>query len=84
VGRPTATETGDAKKATIARVAKKAASKKTATKKTATKKTARKMLNIPFCAYWVQISTTFLESSTEALSPPPSSFMFCLMNSTAR
>ena len=31
------------------------------------KKTARKMLNIPFCAYWVQISTTFLLSSTEAL-----------------
>ena len=32
------------------------------------KKTARKMLNIPFCAYWVQISTTFLESSTDAFS----------------
>ena len=27
---------------------------------------ARKMLNMPFCAYWVQISTTFLLSSTEA------------------
>ncbi len=30
------------------------------------KKTVRKMLNIPFCAYCVQISTTFLLSSTEA------------------
>ena len=39
---------------------------------------------MPFWAYWVQISTTFLESSTEAFSPPPSSLMFCLMNSTAR
>ena len=25
------------------------------------------MLNIPFCAYWVQISTTFLLSATDAL-----------------
>jgi len=48
------------------------------------KKTARKMLNIPFCAYCVQISTTFLLSSTDAFSPPPSSLMFFLMNSTAR
>ena len=30
------------------------------------------MLNIPFWAYWVQIATTFLLSSTEAFSPPPS------------
>src|ERR1039458_3094491 len=29
------------------------------------KKTARKMLNIPFCAYLVQISTTFLLSPTD-------------------
>ena len=41
------------------------------------------MLNIPFCAYCVQISTTFLQSSTEAFSTP-SSLMFALMNSTAR
>ena len=47
------------------------------------KKIAMKMLNMPFCAYWVQISTTFLESSTEAFSTP-SSLMFSLMNSTAR
>ena len=32
------------------------------------KKTVRKMLNIPFCAYCVQISTTFLLSSTDAFS----------------
>jgi hypothetical protein len=43
----------------------------------------RNMLNMPFCAYWVQISTTFLESCTLALVAP-SSLMFCLMNSTAR
>ncbi len=30
------------------------------------KKTVRKMLNMPVCAYFVQISTTFFESSTEA------------------
>src|SRR3954449_1489164 len=47
------------------------------------KKTPRKMLNIPFCAYWVQISTTFRLSSTEALVTP-SSRMLALMNSTAR
>ncbi len=47
------------------------------------KKTVRKMLNMPFCAYCVQISTTFFESSTEAFSTP-SSLMFFLMNSTAR
>ena len=47
------------------------------------KNTARKMLNIPFCAYWVQISTTFLLSATEALVAP-SSLMLALMNSTAR
>jgi hypothetical protein len=41
------------------------------------------MLNMPFCAYWVQISTTFFESSTEALVEP-SSLMLALMNSTAR
>ena len=34
------------------------------------KKIARKMLNMPFCAYWVQISTTFLQSSIEAFSAP--------------
>src|SRR5437870_5899937 len=47
------------------------------------KKTVRKMLNIPFCAYCVQIATTFLLSDTEALVVP-SSRMFALMNSTAR
>ena len=47
------------------------------------KKTVIKILNMPFCAYFVQISTTFLLSSTEALSTP-SSRMFFLMNSTAR
>ena len=47
------------------------------------KKTARKMLNIPFCAYCVQISTTFLLSLIDAFSVP-SSLMFSLMNSTAR
>ena len=41
------------------------------------------MLNIPFCAYIVQISTTFFESSIDAFSTP-SSLMFALMNSTAR
>jgi hypothetical protein len=39
------------------------------------------MLNIPFCAYFVQISTTFLLSATEAFSVL-SSLMFALMNST--
>src|SRR5438128_5063850 len=34
------------------------------------KKTARKMLNMPFCAYFVQISTTFLLSETEAYLAP--------------
>src|SRR5713226_7236832 len=47
------------------------------------KNTVRKMLNMPFCAYCVQISTTFLLSSTEAFSTP-SSLMLALMNSTAR
>ena len=47
------------------------------------KKTPRKMLNIPFCAYCVQISTTFLLSATDAFSTP-SSLIFALMNSTAR
>jgi hypothetical protein len=41
------------------------------------------MLNMPFWAYCVQISTTLRLSSTEALVAP-SSRMFCLMNSTAR
>src|SRR5262249_54388240 len=45
--------------------------------------TVRKMLNIPFCAYCVQISTTFLLSVTEAFSTP-SSLILRLMNSTAR
>ena len=39
---------------------------------------------MPVWAYCVQISTTVLESSTEALLGPASSFMFFLMNSTAR
>src|SRR5262249_10578548 len=47
------------------------------------KNTVRKMLNIPFCAYCVQISTTFLLSVTDAFSTP-SSRIFALMNSTAR
>ncbi len=34
------------------------------------KKTVRKMLNMPFCAYCVQISTTFLLSSIDAFSAP--------------
>src|SRR5580658_3498450 len=46
------------------------------------KNTARKMLNIPFCAYCVQISTTALLSATDAFVTP-SSLMFFLMNSTA-
>jgi hypothetical protein len=29
------------------------------------KNTAMKMLNIPFWAYWVQMATTFFESSTD-------------------
>ena len=48
------------------------------------KKTTRKMLNMPFCAYFVQIATTALLSSTEAFVTVASSFMFFLMNSTAR
>jgi hypothetical protein len=32
------------------------------------KKIVRKMLNMPFCAYFVQISTTFLLSSADAFS----------------
>ena len=47
------------------------------------KNTAMKMFSMPFCAYFVQISTTFLLSSTEAFSAP-SSLMLALMNSTAR
>ena len=47
------------------------------------KKTPRKILNMPFCAYLVQISTTRLLSVTDAFSTP-SSLMFALMNSTAR
>src|SRR5947207_12212920 len=47
------------------------------------KNTVRKILNMPFWAYCVQISTTFLESETDALVVP-SSLMFALMNSTAR
>ena len=47
------------------------------------KNTARKMLNIPFCAYCVQMATTCRLSSTEAFVVP-SRRMFRLMNSTAR
>ena len=47
------------------------------------KNTVKKILNIPFCAYCVQISTTFLESLTDALVVP-SNLIFALMNSTAR
>src|SRR5205085_6411753 len=43
----------------------------------------QKILNMPFCAYCVQICTTFLLSSTDAFSTP-SSLMLALMNSTAR
>src|SRR5216110_816933 len=43
------------------------------------KKTVRKMLNIPFCAYCVQIATTFLLSATEA-RVVPSSRMFIKAN----
>ena len=38
---------------------------------------------MPFCAYCVHISTTFLLSETDAFSTP-SRRMFALMNSTAR
>ena len=41
------------------------------------------MFNMPFCAYCVQMATTFLESETEAFSAL-SSLMCDLMNSTAR
>src|SRR5215467_883226 len=47
------------------------------------KKTVRKMLNIPFWAYCVQMATTRLLSVTDALVAP-SSLMLALMNSTAR
>src|SRR5208282_3564648 len=47
------------------------------------KNTAMKMLSMPFCAYWVQMATTFLLSDTEAFSVL-SSLMLALMNSTAR
>src|SRR5665213_3717428 len=47
------------------------------------KNTTRKMLNMPFCAYCVQISTTFFESATDALVTL-SRLMLALMNSTAR
>ena len=49
----------------------------------AAQKTATKMLNMPRCAYSVQISTTFLLSATDAFVTP-SSLMFALINSTAR
>ena len=40
----------------------------TKAKASVAKNTTRKMLNIPFWAYWVQISTTFFESDTDAFS----------------
>jgi len=48
------------------------------------KNTTMKMLTMPFCAYSVQISTTFCESLVDAFSAVPSSLMLALMNSTAR
>ena len=48
------------------------------------KNTVKKMLIMPFCAYLVQISTTFLLSAMLAFSADPSSLMLALMNSTAR
>ena len=48
------------------------------------KKMVRKMLNMPFWAYCVQMATTFFESSTDAFSAPLSRRMLRLMNSTAR
>ena len=42
-----------------------------------------KMLNMPACAYWVQIRTTVFEASMLAASAE-SSLMLRLMNSTAR
>src|SRR5215510_7551307 len=48
------------------------------------KNTTMKMLTMPFWAYCVQISTTLLESSTDALGESLSSLMLALMNSTAR
>src|ERR1022692_3348540 len=47
------------------------------------KNTAIKMLSMPFCAYCVQMATTFLESDTEAFSAL-SSLICSLMNFTAR
>src|ERR1700690_1264483 len=47
------------------------------------KNIVRKMLNMPFCAYWVQISTTRLESAIDAFSAL-SSLMLALMNSKGR
>src|ERR1700730_5452988 len=46
------------------------------------KNTVRKMLNVPCCAYLVQISTTFLLSATDALAEL-ARLMLALMNSTA-
>src|SRR5215510_7037477 len=48
------------------------------------KNTTMKMFTMPFWAYCVQISTTLLESSTDALGESLSSLMLALMNSTAR
>ena len=39
---------------------------------------------MPFCAYCVQISTTFLLNPRPTPSSTPSSLMLALMNSTAR
>ena len=49
----------------------------------AMQKTTMKMFTRPFCAYCVQISTTFFESFTEALVLL-SRLMLALINSTAR
>ena len=48
------------------------------------KNTARKILNMPRWAYFVQMATTRLLSSIDALLALLSSLMFALMNSTAR
>src|SRR3990172_93835 len=48
------------------------------------KNIVRKILNIPRWAYWVQISTTRLLSSTDAFPDSLSSLILRLMNSTAR
>src|SRR5260370_33057188 len=55
----------------------------TKAKASVAKNTAMKMFSMPFCAYLVQISTTFLLSAMLA-EAAPSSLLLALINSTAR